>query len=764
MTSPSNLTFNNSVVKFHADKSSIITWEDENLQLFQDKRFIKDVPFRKRQILLARVSSQPDYTFIATITKFAPPLEVFHQSEEHKSLRHSLSKLNNSTEDQTPKYFVSTLLHGLFPSSFHTLLHLEESMTDQSFKGAVLYHDPQFTHDYFILGLEKGQLYVFKSLLQNAEMHYEFLYQIDSRYEIIQMEIHNGLIFILLGDSEGKIKITILKLTTYGTLAFKELCTLDNENTSVLPELKVKSDQNSYILLVNFPTQQQLIVYSFPRPEFEFSALQCPTNYDTITYKNLSNPLSFNYIITQTAAGNYQGISLFSQTTPETSFHFIPYCMMNMYLDNQNQTCQPCKTGSFSPGGFTSSCSSTIPPGVGNSFLEDCKKQRVPLTICSTCTDYMTWQNVIIPEDAYWQLNKTGHCQIQCKQGVFNRKLGTCLTQEQSEIIKDPCKLFDDCLNCSLSQTCSWIAGSCANSLSHGFRRRKTSLLEDALQPALECQVPKYCGQIMHRNSSGAIHISANDLQKNEICAWKIQPRDRQNNEIQLTVITQDHLKNEPFLGNFPDLYLHYTKYNLTSIMKESSFESFRVDQEVVRADVAALDLTVYMVIQEGIIGTNELFKIEYKVMPMLNPVQRIVMLFRWIYYIVFMLAVFFCALASFRDMENYVRRRRLLVELQGLGDIDDTDIGGERDHIVDVRKMIKEKKVVSSVMNGGGRQIQYDQTDCVICLEEFKTGENLAEFVCKHVFHIKCLEKWVISAQITSTIKCPVCNRILFA
>lgn len=43
---------------------------------------------------------------------------------------------------------------------------------------------------------------------------------------------------------------------------------------------------------------------------------------------------------------------------------------------------------------------------------------------------------------------------------------------------------------------------------------------------------------------------------------------------------------------------------------------------------------------------------------------------------------------------------------------------------------------------------------DCPICLEEFKGRQHCRRFNCSHVFHKKCIDKWL-----TKKTQCPVCR-----
>ncbi|XP_030530234.2 RING-H2 finger protein ATL57-like [Rhodamnia argentea] len=54
---------------------------------------------------------------------------------------------------------------------------------------------------------------------------------------------------------------------------------------------------------------------------------------------------------------------------------------------------------------------------------------------------------------------------------------------------------------------------------------------------------------------------------------------------------------------------------------------------------------------------------------------------------------------------------------------------------------------------SGGGEEAKH--TDCVICLEDFKDGEEcLRPTCCDHTFHKACLNRWLLERR-----RCPICQ-----
>ena len=42
----------------------------------------------------------------------------------------------------------------------------------------------------------------------------------------------------------------------------------------------------------------------------------------------------------------------------------------------------------------------------------------------------------------------------------------------------------------------------------------------------------------------------------------------------------------------------------------------------------------------------------------------------------------------------------------------------------------------------------------CMICMEEFEVGDTIKRLRCKHLYHSKCISKWLKQKK-----TCPICN-----
>merc|ERR1712183_931798 len=51
----------------------------------------------------------------------------------------------------------------------------------------------------------------------------------------------------------------------------------------------------------------------------------------------------------------------------------------------------------------------------------------------------------------------------------------------------------------------------------------------------------------------------------------------------------------------------------------------------------------------------------------------------------------------------------------------------------------------------------EWKEKNCVICLENYKLGDEVVEVVCKHHYHFQCVDKWLERSNL-----CPVCKTAL--
>lgn len=60
-------------------------------------------------------------------------------------------------------------------------------------------------------------------------------------------------------------------------------------------------------------------------------------------------------------------------------------------------------------------------------------------------------------------------------------------------------------------------------------------------------------------------------------------------------------------------------------------------------------------------------------------------------------------------------------------------------------------------------RLCKQQDIECCICCENVKTNEYIRELNCGHVFHKKCIDKWLLSSmKEKETVSCPICRTVI--
>ncbi|WVY90018.1 hypothetical protein V8G54_035532 [Vigna mungo] len=95
------------------------------------------------------------------------------------------------------------------------------------------------------------------------------------------------------------------------------------------------------------------------------------------------------------------------------------------------------------------------------------------------------------------------------------------------------------------------------------------------------------------------------------------------------------------------------------------------------------------------------------------------------------------------------------------LDDEEDDEVGDTE--TPEIRMELSEIKVCVITLPPGKcfreDQKKESQSDCCICLEEFKNGDSIQPFgVCIHEFHCVCINSWVSNGNIS----CPLCRQEL--
>jgi hypothetical protein len=74
-----------------------------------------------------------------------------------------------------------------------------------------------------------------------------------------------------------------------------------------------------------------------------------------------------------------------------------------------------------------------------------------------------------------------------------------------------------------------------------------------------------------------------------------------------------------------------------------------------------------------------------------------------------------------------------------------------------------KKKSNINSLDIKKYRRCNKETIDCSICYEKVKSTEYIRELNCNHVFHKKCIDKWLLlSMKNKENINCPICRTVI--
>ena len=51
------------------------------------------------------------------------------------------------------------------------------------------------------------------------------------------------------------------------------------------------------------------------------------------------------------------------------------------------------------------------------------------------------------------------------------------------------------------------------------------------------------------------------------------------------------------------------------------------------------------------------------------------------------------------------------------------------------------------------------DDEECALCMEAFGESDEVRVLTCRHYFHTKCIDQWLVVAQQSKSRSCPLCQ-----
>ncbi|GAV78269.1 zf-RING_2 domain-containing protein, partial [Cephalotus follicularis] len=103
------------------------------------------------------------------------------------------------------------------------------------------------------------------------------------------------------------------------------------------------------------------------------------------------------------------------------------------------------------------------------------------------------------------------------------------------------------------------------------------------------------------------------------------------------------------------------------------------------------------------------------------------------------------------RDNENRVTENHQDIEAITVENRQDIEVGTT----VTAQPLILPHLPTIVYVKSDGEKTVYNSDDCVICLEDFKNGDECTVLAhCKHMYHKSCISQWLLKH-----IRCPLCR-----
>ena len=80
-------------------------------------------------------------------------------------------------------------------------------------------------------------------------------------------------------------------------------------------------------------------------------------------------------------------------------------------------------------------------------------------------------------------------------------------------------------------------------------------------------------------------------------------------------------------------------------------------------------------------------------------------------------------------------------------------------------KQALKGIGIITKVKSTTNKEFSEASDCCAICIQNFKLNESIRNLQCKHLFHAKCIDKWLyMQFCADEELLCPLCQQDIFA
>mgnify|MGYP000967653321 FL=1 len=653
-----------------------------------------------------------------------------------------------------------------------------------------LYHDNIFGHDYLILGLHNITLKIYRSYFEDATMSFEEDVNLYASFGCIsRIMLVSNFVFVtcnriaaVVGHAE-KIFLKVFRVQiTWMKFQLKEECSLDfsrEETPFFITEkefqIEIKQINNQIMIFVAFLTQT-IKVYTMELPlEFDHNSIRCPIKEtDEIHISKLTNESSFKSFTYYKNSSANQSLDGLVITLLSNESVFLPYCFSNSFLSGNY--CLPCEPGTFSYGGRASKCTPCIEKSSNPVALLEfsqsydhslescpfkCKDSSKFGPNCESCGEYRTRMKAELQPFSEWN---TSTCSLQCTLQKQTTASGICVYPRQKKIMRDHCAQITDCYNCSLTDSCGWCGAICIN-----IKTKSCPIASPNKPPSngianfqdlfWDCDggIPA-CGTPKHSNSSGTVKFIG-DVYRNTFCKWSIGDikfgHPHRNHNFTVNFKLGAALTEDPaFKDNF---IMQICQPDSSDAGEEQCYFEALPSQASFSRQINATQLEIAILVRTSMPKKSDILEISYR-REVLSG-EKVSKTYGIVLFFVFLFVGVYVGRETVHQIRTNIRNQQYLQEMAVPADAIER-MNFEGDNMQESRVYI-DRTMMNMLEFEQCKPNEYKQTECCICLEEFKESEKLTELICKHLFHAECFESWIANSEL-EVIKCPICARHL--
>lgn len=457
--------------------------------------------------------------------------------------------------------------------------------------------------------------------------------------------------------------------------------------------------------------------------------------------------------------------------TENFSIALIPFCLENEYFEAYS--CKRCNSSAFSLDFQGSSCSGDVLQiektpeklmlfnyfSLVHGSLNSLSTGENNHGFCSEKMEKFISPTFDFSNKFMWNINNNGVCELVCSEQNLYLSGNDCVKSTEMLIYHDVCRQFTDCYNCSATFDCIWHSNACQKygkqfEIDDDFKRT------DILWKFERCEKLDICGRdSVFVQSEGVIRLNNsnenNIIPKNSLCMWEIfTVRKSETSQFMYYDLFLDiNFANFAKMRDFsPRLHFCLFVPGTPNCMTWPHLINFSNFSQMYRVFSSKFIVSLYFPEETQENLENMSIKFQKSEELFLDFTS---FLTDWVIISLVSLICMLCCLFLLKSLAFSLRRDRSVPLLRRLEfELYNFETPKHR-----LKRLIEEKLILRMYYNA--LENSFNQEECPFCLDKFSYGDDIAKFICQHIFHFNCLEQWN-KVERKNVLQCPLCKEEL--